>query len=218
VFTRYGVVMCYDPLKLFQDQGAYTRLRTGTPEDPAIDRYLLDFQPTELSDMIEAVMGTRYGYFDSGNRVQTISQPGDFNGYVFGTDAVIENQDAAQVYADAWNHNFDSWNQHALARIWGDADIYPGMAVEVITTNRRYLKTKYDGKWLVRGAAHQMDRQNYQTQLYLSRPDSSTPVGDTPYVPFWKQGDTSQARPFLSISEGRWVSSWTDRRYVSLLT
>ena len=86
---------------------------------------------------------------------------------------VIRDQDDAEVYAPSANVDMDGWKQYAMARMWGDADIYPGMCVEIVTTNRQYLKAKYDGKWLVRATSHQMDRQQYQTMLSLARPPST---------------------------------------------
>lgn len=211
LWSRHGCLLCYDPLVLFRDSGSYCRLVMGTPEDASADRYLLDFQPSELSSTDKELLGSQLGYF-SGNTVQIIKEPGEFKGYRFDTSTVIENADAATAYVEASSNNLDAWKQSALARTWGDADIHPGMCVEVVTTNRRYLKAKYDGKWLVRGTSHQMDRQQYQTMLYLVRPSSKAAVGVMPYLPFWRSTDVSAAKPFLSIDEGQWVSSKADRR------
>lgn len=207
LWSRYGCLLCYDPLVLFRESGSYCRLMMGTPEDVTTDRHLLDFTPTELSATDTALLGRKYGYFTASSAVQIAVQPGEYKGYQFTTDVVIESPDAATAYLDAGVNDLDSWSQSALARIWGDADLYPGMCVEVVTTNRRYLKAQYDGKWLIRGTSHQMDRQQYQTMLYLVRPDSKTPVGVQPYVPFWRQTDVSSGKPFLSLNDGQWVSS-----------
>jgi hypothetical protein len=106
--------------------------------------------------------------------------------------------------------------------MWGDADIYPGMCVEIITTNKRYVRAKYDGKWLVRGTSHSMDRQSYQTMLSLARPAGNTVVQSPPYRPFWQDpGNEGRARPTLSLTrplQGSnedpqfWMSSWADSR------
>jgi hypothetical protein len=217
VFNRYGVVLAYDPLKLFSESGVYTRLVMGSGSnfDPSTDRNLLEFQPQEQSTMLNENLGVKYGYFTSGDAVQVISQPGTFQGYTFNTNVVIESQDAAQVYIGAATSSIDRWQQYALARVWGDADLYPGLCVEVVSTNTRYLKTKFDGKWLIRQATHQMDRQSYQTLLFLTRPNSTTPVSAVSYTPFWSSGP-GKTRPRLSISEGDWVSSWANSRLRSL--
>ena len=60
----------------------------------------------------------------------------------------------------------ERWNQQATARIWGDADIYPGMCVDVLTANTAYYRSKYDGRWLVTSPA-QDGHQQFQTLLYL---------------------------------------------------
>lgn len=212
LWSRFGCLLCYDPMALFQESGSYCRLVMGNPEDHTTDRYLLDFEPSELSSTDKELLGSRFGYFDN-ETVQIIKEPGEFKGYKFDTGTVIEGGGAATAYVDANTNDLDSWKQSALARTWGDADIYPGMCVEVVTTNRRYIKTKYDGKWLVRGISHQMDRQQYQSLLYLVRPSSQVGVATIPYVPFWRNTDASAAKPYLSIDEGKWVSSKADRRF-----
>jgi len=213
VYNRYGVVMAYDPLRLFTESGTYARLVMGSIS--TTDRNLLEFQPQEQSTMLNENLGVKYGYFTSGDAVQVIAQPGTFQGYTFNTDVVIESQDAAQVYVNAATSSIDRWQQYAMARVWGDADLYPGLCVEVVSTNTRYMRTKFDGKWLIRQAIHQMDRQQFQTLLSLVRPNSTTPVAAVAYSPFWQSGP-GKTRPRLSISEGDWVSSWANSRLRSV--
>ena len=125
------------------------------------------------------------------------------------------------------NIDMDRWKQYAIARIWGDADIYPGMCVEVITTNKAYLRTKYDGKWMVRQTSHNMDRQSYQTLLSLARPSGTAQVTTPSYVPFWQEPANSRPKPYLTLvstdtsnmsststsdGDAQWVSTWSDRR------
>jgi hypothetical protein len=233
IFNRYGVVMCYDPLKSFTNQGLFCRcVMSSAAASVTTDRILLDFQPAEETDMFQSNLGQEWGYFTSSGTPQIIQQPGTFSGYVFQTDVVIADQDAAKVYADAGNVDMDRWTQYALARVWGDADIYPGMCVEIVTTNKAYVKPKYDGKWFVRQTNHQMDRQSYQTMLSLARPDSLTQVMTASYSPFWLDPSCGgKSRPSLSLSNPvsasstastttpppQWVSSWADRRVQSVL-
>jgi hypothetical protein len=227
ITNRYGVVMCHDPVKLFTESGMFTRLVMGgaTGLNLQADRILLDFQPIEEADIINTNLGVQYGYFTSSGSPQIGKQPGDFRGYVFGADTVVADQEAAQQYTNAGNTDMDRWKQYALARIWGDADIYPGMCVEVVTTNKAYLRTKYDGKWLVRSTSHQMDRQQYQTMLSLARPSAAKPVINPSYTPFWQDpSNQGRAKPYLSLvltstsdQVPQWVSTWSDRRVGSLL-
>jgi hypothetical protein len=221
ILNRYGVVGCYDPVRLFRDQGMYTRLVMGGAQGLNLqaDRILLDFQPLEEADALYTNLGREYGYFTSSGSVQIARQPGLFRGYTFATDVVIADQDAAKVHAESGNIDMDRWKQYAMARIWGDADIYPGMCVEVISTNKAYLKTKYDGKWLVRATSHQMDRQSYQTLLSLARPSGTAQVQVPAYTPFWQEPAIRGAKPTLSLTRTStaeetptWVSSWSDRR------
>ncbi len=231
IFNRYGVVMCQDPLKSFTNSGIFCRcVMSSMAATVTADRILLDFQPMDQADMLQSNLGQQWGYFTSSGTPQIIQQPvlagnDPFKGFVFNTDVVIADQNAAKVYADAGNVDMDRWTQYALARIWGDADIYPGMCVEIVTTNKTYVKPKYDGKWLVRQTSHTMDRQSYQTMLYLARPDSKTQVLTPSYSAFWLDPSCQgKAKPFLSLSKvttpdtaPTWISSWADRRIQSAL-
>ena len=40
----------------------------------------------------------------------------------------------------------------------GNARSYPGMTVEIMTTNPKYYPGKFNGRWFVRGVQHKMDR------------------------------------------------------------
>jgi hypothetical protein len=220
VYNRYGVLLCYDPVKLYQESGPYARLVMGTTSNLETDRVLLDFQPIEESEVLNSNLGRKFGYFTSANEPQIATQPGEFRGYIFGADVVIQDQDAAKVYADASNIDMDRWTQYALARIWGDSDLYPGMCVEIVSTNKQYLKAKYDGKWLIRGASHSMDRQEYQTALSLARPPGTSPA-NVAYKPFWQE--SSRPKPTMTKSTAsptdkpRWVSSWSESNVESFL-
>jgi hypothetical protein len=217
LFNRYGVVLCQDPLFLFTDIGPYARLQSGSDTDVNTDRVLIEFEPTETAEALAENLGTKYGFFTTSSDVQIGTQPGTFKGYRFDTSTVIRDQTESATYLAALDHLTDDWSQHAMARIWGDADIYPGMSVEVVTTNTRFLRDKYDGKWLVKAVAHQMDRQQYQTLLYLCRPGNIA-VKAINYTPFWVGGDSNgRSKPFLTIEQGKWVSSWTDRQAKAVL-
>ena len=221
IYNRYGVLMCYDPVRLYNESGVYTKLVMGTTGITGTSRVLLDFQPVEESEVLKMNLGRKFGYFTSNDEAQIATQPGDFRGYVFGSDAVINDQEAAKVYADAANVDMDRWKQYAIARIWGDADVYPGMCVEIQTTNKQFLKAKYDGKWLIRSTSHQMDRQQYQTILNLARPPSTPPV-EFAYTAFWQEaGNSGRSKPILTQStdtaKPQWVSSWSERNIASIL-
>ena len=221
LFNRYGVILCYDPMRLFKESGIYARLVMGANFDPTTDRSLLEFEPQEQAAMLQENMGVKYGYFTSGGSVQVATQVGNFKGYTFATNIVVDNQDAATVYTNAATRSMDRWQQYAMARVWGDADLYPGLCVEIVSTNARYMRNKYDGKWLIRATSHSLDRQQFQTMLLLVRPDNTTPVAVTPYVPFWKEG-AGRAQPTLSLSSSAkedpayWISSWANSRLRSI--
>ena len=209
IFNRYGVVLCYDPLKLLQDQGAYATLVSSQDQDfdPIADRRLIEFAPSEASDLVPKTLGSKIAYFTDNNQVQVVKEEGTFQKYKFITDKVVRNAQEADLYTDSTSDS-ESWKQVALARMWGDADVYPGMCVEIATTNTRYLRQKFDGRWLVTGATHSMDKQQYQTLLALRRPSNKTVVSQSPYQSFWVTA--KRPRPTLSIINDEWVSSWAD--------
>jgi hypothetical protein len=212
IFYRYGVVLSYDPVRMFNQFEAYATLSSSG--DTSDERNLLMFEPTEYSEVLEQSLGRRYGYFTSHGDVQVIQQSGDYMGYLFDPTILVRDQDEAQVYIEAADRRFDGWKQHAIARIWGDADILPGHVVNVRTTNRRFLRDKYDGKWMVRATEQQADRQQYQTMLYLMRPDT-TVASTGSFRPFWVE--SNRAKPIVTLNEGVWVSSWNDRTVASVL-
>ena len=83
------------------------------------------------------------------------------------------------------------------------------MNVDIRTSNPMYWRDRYSGRWLVRGVQHKMDMQSFQTSLALARPDNTSGVSTTNYSPFWTQA--GKAKPVLTLTDGQWISSWTDR-------
>ena len=208
VFSRYGVVLLYDPNKLFRETGSYTRLVSNNTDLGSTDRNLIEFQASEFSKMTQDNLGARIGYFND-NDVRTIEQPGEFKGYTQETEIVLTSQPEAQAVIDGLNVRLDSWAENGVARVWGDADLFPGQCVDVVTTREKYVYTKYDGKWLIRGVGHKADNQSFQTVLYLTRPDPDDyPPMTVSYRPFWEEEVPPRTRPSLSIYEEQWRSSW----------
>ena len=153
-------------------------------------------------------LGARIGYFN-GTDVRVIEQPGEFKGYNQETGAVLNSQPEAQAFIDGMEVRLDAWAENGVARIWGDADLYPGQCVDVLTTREKYLYAKYDGKWLIRGVGHKADNQSFQTILYLTRPDPDDyPPMTGSYRAFWDEEVPPRGRPSLSLHEEQWRSSW----------
>ena len=200
VFSRYGVVLCWDPYKLFTEQGSYCTLQSSQDQDfdATAERRLIDFTPQEASEENPDSMGKQIAYFADNDQVQTVKESGVHSKYKFVTNFVIRNAEEAQIYVNA-DEAEDSWKQQATARIWGDADIYPGMSVDVITANPTYYRSKFDGRWLVIKIQHKMDTSQFQTQLYLIRPDNKTSIRHDPYEPFWVTA--GKPKPVLSLQE-----------------
>ena len=72
------------------------------------------------------------------------------------------------------------------------------MTVEVMTTNSKLYTGKYNGRWLIRAVQHKMDRQSFQSNLMLARPDGKMPVTTAGYTPFWQTA--AKSRPTLTLS------------------
>ena len=215
IFSRYGVVLCWDPLKLFTEQGSYATLMSSQDQDfdASAERRLIDFTPQEASEENPDSMGKQIAYFDD-NQVQVVKESGPHARHKFVSNFVIRSAEEAKIYVNA-SEAEESWKQKATARIWGDADIYPGMSVDVITANPTYYRSKFDGRWLVVKTQHKMDTSQFQTQLSLIRPDNKASIRHDPYESFW--GIAGKPKPSLSLQEDtavsttrRWVSSWAD--------
>jgi hypothetical protein len=234
IYNRYGVVMCYDPLKLFTDNGSFLQLissqyqSVNTVGDER-ERALLDFTPQEEALSSLPYTGAKIAYFNN-DRVQVATQQGNYTLYNFLPNAVIRSPEEADVYVNSTASSSSAWRQQATARCMGNANLFPAMNVDIYTTNPKYYRDRYNGRWLVRSVQHKMDRQSFQTQLALARPDSKTNISGGPYVPFWSQAGS--ARPTLTLSPNDavpasstvvagttkrvWFSSWTDRRFRSV--
>ena len=213
IYNHLGVVLCYDPLHQYSAVGPYARLVSGQNVQVS-DRQLVGFTPQEVDTTSRETQGIQFSYFTTGNGVQTAKQRGDFKQYGF-VPILARDQTEATTLLDAFDSYTSRWTQHATARMWGDADIYPGVCVEVVTAQQAWADKRYNGKWLVREVGHSMDRQQYQTMLSLSRPDQSNPVQVVPFRHFWNAD--GRARPTLSLADGVWTSSWTDRTVRSVM-
>jgi hypothetical protein len=200
VYQRYGVVLLYDPLVLFTEQGISATLisETYTLAKQAIDqeRSLLEFDPTEEAESGPNQQGHKVAYF-SDESVQVAMQKGEHSNYRFITEFVIRNAAEAALYVNSEESDSSNWRQTARARIMGNATLYPGMSVEVMTTNQRYFTGKFNGRWLIRAVQHKMDRQDYQSNLVLARPDGTTKVFTGTYTPFWQT--LTKSKPTLSL-------------------
>lgn len=217
VYNRYGVVMYLDPNRIFQETGAYATLRSSDDRDfqAADARRLIEFNPSEESNDLPTQWGRKVAYFTDNGAVQVAEEPGNFVGRIFITGYPIRNSQEADILTRAGSTAITRWKQTADARIWGDSDIYPGHLVDVVTTNRTYVRNKFDGRWLVWKVDHQMDTNMFQTNLSLVRPANNAPISQTAYRQFWNED--GRARPTLSLRDGKWWSSWTNTSIGALL-
>lgn len=237
LYNRYGVVMLYDPLTLLQENGSFIQLVASQYSSTAFvdyERALIEFTPVEESDSAYRQIGAKISYFNK-DTVQTVSQRGDsYTVFKYLTNVVARGPQEAELYANMTANAAAFWSQQATARVLGNANIFPGMSVDIFTTNPKYYTGRFNGRWLVRGVQHKADRQTFQTELVLARPgDAGASQG--PYVPFWNQisgfntpgtinlfADSVlppstelvvpplKPRPSMTLFEGRWQSSWAN--------
>jgi len=202
VFNRYGVVMLQDPLQLFIEQGSVATLisenYTLAKSTLAEERSLLEFEPTEAAESSSAQRGHKVAYFNDAT-IQVAMQKGEHSDYRFLTDFVIRNAQEAEVYVNSKDSDSSHWAQSAKARIMGNAALFPGMCVEILTTQRNYFPGKFNGRWFVRGVQHKMDRQDFQSNLILARPEGKMQVSQAAYTPFWQS--LTRPRPTLSLTQ-----------------
>jgi hypothetical protein len=247
VFNRYGVVMVYDPVKLFRESGSFTELVSKEYSSTAYDDYeraLIDFVPSEASDASYRQIGAKLAFFN-GETVQSIEQTGtgwtdphyrpvEYTNFRHLSGVIARTPAEAAVYVNATSFATTSWTQQATARVLGNASLYPGMSVDIRTMNPKYTKDHFNGRWLIRNVQHNADRQTFQTLLALVRPSQTMGAAQTPYKAFWElPGDlapvspssdtqvstsTTRSRPVLTLKDGRWQSSWTDWRAATELT
>lgn len=202
VFNRYGVVMLHDPLQLFVNEGSsatlisesYSLAKSTLDEE----RSLLEFEPAEAAESSSEQRGHKVAYFNDGT-LQVALQKGDHSDYRFLTEFVIRNAAEAEVYVNSDDSDSSNWRQSAKARIMGNASLFPGMSVEILTTQRNYYPGKFNGRWFVRGVQHKMNRQDFQSNLILARPDGKVQVAQGAYVPFWQT--LTRPRPTLSLTQ-----------------
>jgi len=201
VFNRYGVVMLYDPMQLFVNEGSSATLISENynlaKNSLDQERTLLEFLPAEEAESNATQQGLKVAYFND-SQVQVAFQGGDHSTYRFLNDFVIRSAEEAGLYVNSDDSDCGNWRQSAKARIMGNAALFPGMSVEVLTTNPQYYTGKFNGRWFVRGVQHKMNRQDFQSNLVLARPEGKTPVFTGAYVPFWQTA--TRSRPTLSLS------------------
>lgn len=242
LFNRFGVLMCYDPIKQFQNSGAYMSLVSSQYAATAFEDYeraLVEFSPQEDSDASYRQIGTKVSYLNNGT-VQTTTQEGDKYTVFRYLNVTARGPEEAKIWANQRTSLTASWGQQATARVLGNANLFPGMCVDIYTSNPKWYKGQYNGRWLIRAVTHSADRQTFQTQLKLARPSGSTGVSGGVYTPFWQEpsGQLFKAqavdgnggnfvdvgklvegrpRPTLMLHDGRWRSSWSDPRVGAVL-
>ena len=209
VYYRFGCVLLYDPNNLYTQLGRVhqARLQPDQPRDLRLGRHSEhDRVPGDRgrSEVLPQNLGKKFGFFTTDNDPQIQQQTGEFKGFPFETSFTVRDQEEAAAYITAADNDISGWRIHAVARIWGDADIYPGMCVGVMTVATEVLQATTAGGSL-ESVSHQADRQSYQTQLVLSRPDNWVATSATRYRPFWEEDMTStRSRPYLQESQGKW--------------
>ena len=141
----------------------------------------------------------KVAYFNS-DRMQVAMQKGTHSNYRFLTDFVIRNAEEASLYV-----NSDDSDCSQLARrrrrpgSWATPRSTPACAWTCSPPTTKYYTGKFNGRWLIRAVQHKMDRQSFQSNLMLARPDGKTQVYTGAYAPFWQ----SRRGPADALAEPR---------------
>ena len=194
--------------------------------DASAERRLIDFTPQEASEENPDSMGKQIAYFADNDQVQTVKESGVLTPSTSSSPTSSSATPRRRRSTSTPTRRRNSWKQQATARIWGDADIYPGMSVDVITANPTYYRSKFDGRWLVVKTQHKMDTSQFQTQLSLIRPDNKTSIRHDPYESFWGMASkpkpcspsrSPRVRQVSTVTRRRWVSSWANPTVQSIV-
>lgn len=202
VFPWGTVVRVQDPRRLFT-QAPYTTL-TISDDLLETDRKLMDFIPQETSSDLLDKQGIEVFYFDPVGKVARLRQNllAANPVWVPYTERAVDSRAEAQVILTAAESSVLRWPQQAKARIRGDASVYPGLIVNVVSGTATF---NFNGRWLVVMVSHSMNRQAFQTELSLVRPLSIPTPNNASFQHFWTLA--GMARPTAWLREGQWFSS-----------
>lgn len=220
LIVRHGAVGVFNPVSLLTDEGAYAVLESSTDElaDNTSVRRLVSFDPQEVGDETPDTLRSRFAFLEDGsNRLVKVEQQDDPTRLLRKrqlTRLVVHSRGEADAHLAAENLKDRMMEQKAEARLWGEADLHPGMSVDVRTSNTRYYNRMFNGRWLIAAVTHILDRSQFQTQLKLERPDSFF-VQDTPYRSLWER-DGRPKPSMYADADGHWVSSWSNARVGSV--
>lgn len=205
-----GVVQCFDPLAAFTGNGAFAVLKASNDKDydPTSARRLLEFTPSDSSNVSPDQQGIRVSYFNDAGKVLIDTQKGNFSAYSYKTAVPVRNEQEAAVHLQASANEVDMWPHQGTVRVWGDSDIYPGMLVDIATQDRTFVRNGFNGRWFVKGVKHVLDTTSFQTELTVARP-TDTGISLTPYQSFWERA--GKPKPNMVLSNGQWISSWCIR-------
>lgn len=202
VFTWGAVVRIHEPRSLFK-AAPYTTL-TISDDLLESDRKLMDFVPAEMSSDLLDKQGLEVFYFDPAGKVASLRQnlSGANPVWVPYSSRAVDSREESQVILTAAESSILRWQQQATARIRGDASLYPGLIVDVVSGTATY---NFNGRWLVVVVSHSMNRQAFQTELTLVRPLSIPTPSNASFQHFWTLA--GMAKPTAWLRESQWFSS-----------
>lgn len=203
LFTWGAVVRMHNPIDLFK-QHVYKTL-TRSEDILESGRNLLDFSADEKSDDLLDRQGLEMHFFDNSRNVVSTKQPlkGAKPKWVPFTSNPVDDQQMAEAVLTGYSLNMARWNQHARARIRGDAALYPGMIVNVESA-----EGPYNGRWLVIRVEHKMNRESFQTDVSLIRRTVVPAATQPSFAHFWSP--TGKGKPAAFLRDEEWFSSWAD--------
>jgi hypothetical protein len=202
--TNYrGVVCVLDPRYLYANISSLKELLQGSGTTQTAN-VLIDFTPNPTGASVWDRQGLKVAYFQPSGTVGVLQQSGAYVRYKWASDFPLRTQAEAQHVIDVADKQIQRWENSASARIWGDASIYPGVSVDIVTSTSRTYRDPNSGKWFVLGTSHKMDRKTFQTTLTMARPSNVPSRQYQTFQPFWSGSPV----PSMKVVNGQWVSVW----------
>lgn len=201
IFTWGAVIRAVDPLQLFK-QFPYTTL-TSSDDVLETDRKLMDFRPSQQSTDLLDLQAVEVFYFDGSGNVASMKQSsGTTTQSWVPYPGAVANREEAVVILQASDSSPLRWPQSAMCRIQGDASLYPGMILNVVSGSNN---SDFNGRWLLAKVKHSMSRTAFQSELTLIRPARVPVYDDSSFQHFWIRAGIPKPTTFLR--NGIWFSS-----------
>ena len=221
IFNYQGVVIALDASTYFFEMGEYAQISAKEQVSGDDSIHLESFKSNKLTH-IEKTRGIEAYYFTPNGHIQSVKQDETkYRSHVHAPQR-FRSQIEAQRYIKGVDQLSERWVEVGQAVIAGNAGIRPGVNVGIEETIKYYNPN--NGRWFVLGVSHQMQNEEFKTQIALGRPKDYKTAKAKPYEPFWIL--KGKPRPTMVLEEytdapattpppatappkkHRWRSSW----------